>query len=84
MFDAELYRDKSEVEAWKQRDPISAVATRLLASGALTEALLAQMESDVVAEIDAAVAFAEAGTLEPVEDLTRYVYAERGDDARGR
>ena len=22
MFDAELYRDKSEVEAWKQRDPI--------------------------------------------------------------
>src|SRR5690606_38872520 len=26
MFDAELYRDKSEVEQWKQRDPIATFA----------------------------------------------------------
>jgi pyruvate dehydrogenase E1 component alpha subunit/2-oxoisovalerate dehydrogenase E1 component len=84
MFDAELYRDKSEVEAWKQRDPIPALAGRLLASGAVTDADLARLEADVAAEIDAAVAFAEAGTLEPVEDLLRYVHAERGGDVRGR
>ena len=29
-----------------------------------------------MAEIDDAVAFAETGTLEPVEYLTRHVYAE--------
>jgi TPP-dependent pyruvate/acetoin dehydrogenase alpha subunit len=84
MFDVELYRDKSEVEAWKQRDPIPGLAARMLASGKGTDADLARLEVDVAAEIDAAVAFAEAGTSEPVEELTRYVYAERGDDVRGR
>ena len=29
------------------------------------------IETEVAAEIEAAVAFAEAGTWEPVEDLTR-------------
>jgi pyruvate dehydrogenase E1 component alpha subunit len=32
------------------------------------------MEVEIAVEIDDAVAYAEAGTLEPVEDLTRYVY----------
>jgi hypothetical protein len=30
----------------------------------------------VAAEVDGAVAEAEAGTLEPVEDLTRFVHSE--------
>ncbi len=80
MFDAELYRDKSEVEAWKQRDPIPAVWARL-ASGGATEADLGRLEADVAAEVDEAVAFAEAGTWEPVADLTRFVCAEGGSDA---
>ena len=29
-------------------------------------------------EIDDAVAFAEAAEVEPVENLTRYVYSDRG------
>ena len=33
----------------------------------------ARIDADIAAEIDAAVAFAEAGTLEPVEDLERFV-----------
>ena len=37
----------------------------------------ARIEADIAAEIDTAVAFAEAGTWEPVEDLTRFVYAEK-------
>jgi hypothetical protein len=32
----------------------------------------------VASEIEAAVEFAEAGTWEPVEDLTRFVYSEKG------
>jgi len=35
------------------------------------------IEAEVAAEIDSAVAFAEAGTLEAIEDLTRFVYSER-------
>ena len=36
------------------------------------------LEQEVDAEVEAAVAFAEAGTWEPVEDLTRFVYSEGG------
>jgi len=34
------------------------------------------METEVAAEIDAAIDFAEAGTWEPVADLERFVYSE--------
>jgi pyruvate dehydrogenase E1 component alpha subunit len=84
MFDAELYRDKREVETWKQRDPIAAVSARLLAGGATAEADIARLDAEIVAEVDEAVAFAEAGTWEPVEELTRFVYADGGDDAGER
>jgi TPP-dependent pyruvate/acetoin dehydrogenase alpha subunit len=51
---------------------------RLRAGGLLGDNDLAAIEHDVAAEIDAAVATAEAGTLEPVEDLTRFVTSEAG------
>lgn len=76
MYDPELYRDKAEVAQWKEHDPIVELDRRLRASGELDDAGRAAMEAAVAAEIDAAVAFAEAGTLEPVEHLTRHVYAE--------
>jgi len=75
MYDPDLYRTKSEIEEWKARDPIPAHAGRLLASGALTEEALAGIERGVAAEVADAIAFAEAGSLEPVADLTRFVYA---------
>ena len=77
MFDAELYRDKAEVEAWKQRCPILTLTQRLAEQGLLNDADLTEIEQHVAAEVEAAVAFAEAGTWEPVEDLTRFVYSER-------
>ena len=36
----------------------------------------AAIEKEVTAEIDEAVAFAEAGKWEPVDQLTRFVYGE--------
>ena len=77
MYDPELYRDRAEVERWKERDPIPLHAARLRAQGALDDDALAEIERDVAAEIADAVAFAEAGSLEPVEELTRFVYSER-------
>jgi pyruvate dehydrogenase E1 component alpha subunit/2-oxoisovalerate dehydrogenase E1 component len=50
---------------------------RLAEQGLLSDADLEGLEQQVAAEVEAAVAFAEAGTWEPVEDLTRFVYSER-------
>jgi pyruvate dehydrogenase E1 component alpha subunit len=74
MADPELYRNKAEVEEWKTRDPIAALAARLRERGLLTDADFAAVAEAVEAEISAAVACAEAGTSEPVEDLTKDVY----------
>jgi pyruvate dehydrogenase E1 component alpha subunit len=75
MFDPELYRTKEEVEAWKKRDPIEIFARILGDAGLLDESERRRIEGDVEREIADAVEFAEAGTLEPVEDLTRFVYS---------
>ncbi|HET9983297.1 MAG TPA: pyruvate dehydrogenase (acetyl-transferring) E1 component subunit alpha [Longimicrobiales bacterium] len=76
MYDPELYRTKEEVEAWKARCPLTTFEARLRADGLLDDAALAAIEADVTAEVDDAVAFAEAGRLEPVEELMRFVYSE--------
>ena len=78
MFDPELYRDKAEVAAWKERDPIPAFTRRCISEGSLSEADVTDIEGQVAAELDAAVAFAEAGTLESVETLTRDVMTPAG------
>jgi pyruvate dehydrogenase E1 component alpha subunit len=83
MFDAELYRDKSEVEAWKQRDPIATFLVSLKEGGIATDDLIAALDASVADEIDRAVRFAEAGTWEPVEDLLKDVYTPL-EPARGR
>jgi pyruvate dehydrogenase E1 component alpha subunit len=77
MYDPDLYRTKDEVAAWRQRDPIPTLAERLRAEGHLDDAVYQRLEEEVAAEIDDAVAFAEASPLEPVEDLTRFVHSEK-------
>ncbi len=77
MFDTELYRTREEVEQWKKRDPINLMVQRLRDAGLFSDQDLVELENSVSAEVEAAVAFAEAGSLEPVEDLTRFVYSER-------
>jgi pyruvate dehydrogenase E1 component subunit alpha len=77
MFDPQLYRDKAEVEQWKHRDPIALFEDRMRAAKMLEESDLKRIEDEVAAEISAAVEYAEAGTWEPVEELTRFVYSEK-------
>jgi pyruvate dehydrogenase E1 component alpha subunit len=75
MYDPELYRDRHEVADWRHRDPINLFRTALSELGLVGDADVEAIENDVQAEIDAAVAFAEAGTWEPVAELTRFVYS---------
>ena len=74
MFDPELYRDRAEVEAWKGRGPIVRFTRRLRDTGWLDDATVAALETEIAAEIDAAVDFAEGGTWEAVSDLETDVY----------
>lgn len=77
MFDTQAYRTREEVEQWKQRDPIERLRQWMQANhqwGADDEA---RLNAEVAAEIDAAVALAEAGTLEPLEMLERFVLMDR-------
>ncbi|WP_198347457.1 pyruvate dehydrogenase (acetyl-transferring) E1 component subunit alpha [Nocardia terrae] len=76
MYDADRYRDKAEIAQWKERDPIPRLFADLRAADAVEPDAQVKLEAEVDAEIDAAVAFAEAAPLEPITDLTRHVYAE--------
>ena len=78
MFDPERYREKAEVAHWLERDPITLLRNALGDADQLAEAQWTELQRDADAEVAAAVGFAEAGTPEPVEELTRFVYSERG------
>lgn len=76
MFDPELYRDKTEVAHWKQRDPVQQFGAQLQAQGLLTEPERLQLDARALAEVSAAVAFAEAAPWEPASDLLLDLYSE--------
>jgi len=82
MFDAELYRDKQEVEEWKTRGPLHTFSARLKTEGKLTEDAFLALDREANAEVERAAAFAEAGSWEPVEDLTRDVYTLAEPESR--
>jgi TPP-dependent pyruvate/acetoin dehydrogenase alpha subunit len=76
MSDPDLYRTKEEIEEWKKRDPILLFKSRLREWGLLTESDVAQIESEISAEVNEAVRFAETSPVEPVEDLLKDVCAQ--------
>jgi len=77
MFDPELYRSKEEVNEWKKtRDPIQNFETLLRERGLLDDGELRQIEQAVADEVMDAVDFAEKASLEPVEELTRFVVSD--------
>jgi TPP-dependent pyruvate/acetoin dehydrogenase alpha subunit len=76
MFDAQLYRDKAEVEEWRQRGPLTTLTTRLKAAGLMTEDDFQRLLREADEEVQAAVQFAADADWEPVEDLARHVCAE--------
>ncbi|HEY0682236.1 MAG TPA: pyruvate dehydrogenase (acetyl-transferring) E1 component subunit alpha [Steroidobacter sp.] len=77
MYDPQLYRSKAEVKEWESKGPIIGLTQRLKAANLMSEADFLQLQRAANAEVDEAVAFAEHGSLERVEDLTRFLYAEQ-------
>lgn len=76
MYDPERYRSKTEVEDWRHRDPLTVFPAQLAGAGFLTDDERDTIDADAQAEIDAAVAEADAAPLEALDDLTRFVYSE--------
>ena len=76
MFDPERYRKKSEVKAWKKRDPIETFSEKLRKEKVLNNADWKKLNEQAAEEVEAAVRFAEEGTLEPIENLTKHVYSD--------
>ena len=74
-FDGQLYRDKAEVSEWEEKGPVKRLVRWLTEYNHFAAAEMEQIEQQVEAEIAEAVAFAEAGEWEPVEDLCKDVYS---------
>jgi pyruvate dehydrogenase E1 component alpha subunit len=76
MYDPDLYRSKEEIAHWRERDPILALTARLEETGLAEAGDVEELERSIAEEIEAAIAYAEAGSEEPVSDLERFVYWE--------
>ena len=73
MFDAQAYRSREEISEWKHRDPIERLRNWMLDNHHVTSTEIDAIDAAIDTEIETAVAFAEAGTLEPIEALERFV-----------
>ena len=70
--DPQVYRDREELKRERETaDPIKLLGTRLGISSEEFEAL----DAEIVAQVEASVEFAKAGTEPRPEDATKYVYA---------
>jgi pyruvate dehydrogenase E1 component alpha subunit len=76
MYDPQLYRSKTEVKEWEERGPLLALTRRLKQLDLMTEDDFVRLQAAAEAEVADAIAFAEQGTLEPVAELQRFIYAE--------
>jgi pyruvate dehydrogenase E1 component alpha subunit len=75
--DPRTYRSKAEEEEWLKLDPILRLAERLKQAGMVDDAWLEEVEKQVTADIDEAVAYAEDSPLpEPTDTLKDVFYQE--------
>jgi pyruvate dehydrogenase E1 component alpha subunit len=72
--DAMKYRAKAEEQSYRERDPIATFKRRVLGENLLTVAQCQEIEKKAVAEVEAAVKFAEEAPLPKPEDCLADVY----------
>ena len=76
MSDPATYRDKKEVEFWKKRDPIPKMKAAIQHDFDVPDEEFKAIDRQVSEEIQAAIAFAEAGAELPPEKLYEDVYVD--------
>lgn len=55
------YREDSEVEEWRAKDPVERLGARMVSSGVADRALLVDIQARVLRQVGAGAAYAEAG-----------------------
>lgn len=76
MSDPQKYRDKEEVEEYKQRDPIDHVLKVLKDQYNLEDALIEEINERVKAEVEESVKFAEESPWPNEDELLKDVYVQ--------
>lgn len=76
MGDPERYRQSDEVKKWQENDPIGIYRRFLLEGEHAGEDELNEIDSQVEAEVEEAVQFAESSPDPALEDLFDHIYAE--------
>jgi len=69
-------RPTEEVASWKARDPIARLEQHMVSRDLLTPAMLQAIRDRVAADLDAAVAFADASPFPDPKDLLADMFAE--------
>jgi len=72
--DPEVYRDKSEVEEWQQKDPIETFIKGCLENGGLSEDDVEAARREADQTVEAAVEFADSSPEPPLESLYEELY----------
>jgi len=75
MADPMEYREKTEEEQWRGRDPILLFRKRLEEDAALASKEFDKLQEDVDKEVDEATQFADESPLAPLEDIYQNIYA---------
>ena len=68
-------RPQEEIDLGPQHDPIASFAARLMEQGIATADALAEIDSELVGEVDGAIDFAKASPLPRPEDALLHVFA---------
>jgi pyruvate dehydrogenase E1 component alpha subunit len=76
MADPEFYRRKTEVERWRQRDPIESFRRVLTDGSAIDDETYARLEQEIEDAVNEATRFAEESPDPPLEALYEHVYDE--------
>lgn len=79
--DPETYRDRSEVEAWLERDPLRLLVRRLEEAGLWSEADGEALEAELKEELDRAATFARESPEPDPAALLRDIWAPPDDRA---
>ena len=75
MSDPGNYRTRAEIEKYQERDPIKTFASKLKGGGMITDADIAEIESQVKEVVERSVRFADDSPLPDSSELYTNVYA---------
>jgi len=73
--DPEVYREREEVEEWREKDPIESFARRCVEAGVLGEREVGQAREAAEETVRAAVEFADASPEPPLDTMYESLYA---------